>query len=74
MILPERVFGMSATIQTFFGRAILPISVSIASLTFCSISLLGVNPGLERDVHLDDLAAELVDDRDRCRLGDLRRR
>ena len=25
MILPDLVFGMSATIQTFFGRAILPI-------------------------------------------------
>ena len=46
MILPERVFGMSETIHTFFGRAIFPISLSIASLTFCSISLLGVNPGL----------------------------
>ena len=27
MILPERVFGMSETIHTFFGRAILPISL-----------------------------------------------
>jgi len=26
MILPERVFGMSVTIHTFFGRAIDPIS------------------------------------------------
>src|SRR5258708_15922339 len=25
MIFPERVFGMSETIQTFFGRAIFPI-------------------------------------------------
>ena len=25
MILPDRVFGMSATIQTMFGRAIVPI-------------------------------------------------
>ena len=31
MILPDRVLGMSGTIQTCFGRAILPISVSIAS-------------------------------------------
>jgi hypothetical protein len=33
MILPERVFGMSETIQTFFGRAIFPISISIACAT-----------------------------------------
>ena len=41
MILPERVFGMSGTIQTFFGRAIFPISRSIACETFCAISSLG---------------------------------
>jgi hypothetical protein len=47
MIFPERVFGMSGTIQTFFGRAIFPISVSIAFVTFCSISpLLALMPGL----------------------------
>ena len=40
MIFPDRVFGMSATIQTFFGRAILPIWVSIPLATFASISLL----------------------------------
>ena len=72
MILPERVFGMSATIQTFFGRAILPISVSIAVVTLSAISsLLGRDAGLERDVHLDRAAAELVDDRNGGRLGDL---
>ena len=38
MILPDRVFGISGTIHTFFGRAILPISVSIALLTLASIS------------------------------------
>ena len=37
---------MSETIQTFFGRAILPITVSIALLTLSSISLPGSKPGL----------------------------
>ena len=46
MIFPERVFGMSATIQTFLGRAILPISVSIALVTAFAISALGSMPGL----------------------------
>src|SRR3989442_145733 len=46
MILPERVFGMSGTIQTFFGRAILPIWVSIARATFSSKSAGGASPGL----------------------------
>src|SRR5205823_13030636 len=45
MILPERVLGISATIQIFFGLAIFPISVSIALATFSSMSLLGLNPG-----------------------------
>ena len=45
MIFPERVFGMSLTTQTFFGRAIFPISVSIAFDTLSSISsLLGSRP------------------------------
>jgi hypothetical protein len=30
MIFPERVLGMSGTIQTVFGRAIFPICASIA--------------------------------------------
>ena len=46
MILPDRVLGMSATIQTALGRAILPISVSTAVTTLPSISLPGVTPGL----------------------------
>src|SRR6266581_3090043 len=46
MILPDLVLGMSGTIHTFFGRAILPISVSIALLTLPSISVLGWKPGL----------------------------
>ena len=46
MILPDLVLGMSATIQTFPGRAILPISVSITLVTLSSISLLGLRPGL----------------------------
>jgi hypothetical protein len=33
MIFPERVLGMSGTIQTLFGRAIFLISVSIALAT-----------------------------------------
>ena len=45
MIFPERVLGMSGTIRTSFGRAILPIVVSIAWTTFSWITLLGVIPG-----------------------------
>src|ERR1039458_2077902 len=45
MIFPERVLGMSGTIQTFFGRATLPICVSIEALTFSSISGLAARPG-----------------------------
>ncbi len=56
MIFPDRVLGMSATIQMFFGRAILPISVSIALATFCSISRPRANPGLSDNVHLDRAA------------------
>jgi len=41
MILPDLVFGMSGTIQTFFGRAILPICSSIAALTLFSSAWLG---------------------------------
>ncbi len=36
MILPDLVLGMSGTIQMFFGRAILPMSVSIAAFTLAS--------------------------------------
>ncbi len=46
MILPDRVLGMSGTIQTFFGRAILPISVSIAAITLASIPSSLRTPGL----------------------------
>src|SRR2546427_183797 len=46
MILPDRVLGMSGTIQTFFGRATLPISFSIAPDTFSSSCLLALCPGL----------------------------
>jgi len=46
MILPERVLGMSGTIHTFLGRAILPISVSIARDTLAAWSSLASNPGL----------------------------
>ena len=45
MIFPDRVLGMSGTIHTFFGRAILPISVSIAATTLASIPP-GSTPGL----------------------------
>src|SRR5258707_1704289 len=37
MILPDLVLGMSETIQTFLGRAILPISTSMALVTFSAI-------------------------------------
>lgn len=36
VILPERVLGMPDAIQTFFERAILPISDSMASITSCT--------------------------------------
>src|SRR4249919_1740406 len=49
MIFPERVLGMSETIQTRLGRAIFPISVSIALATFCSMSLLGVYPDKDNE-------------------------
>ncbi len=45
MILPERVLGMSGTIQTFLGRAILPISTSIARVTLPAIWSLASYPG-----------------------------
>ncbi len=45
MILPDLVFGMSLTIQTFFGLAILPISTSIARVTLASMPS-GSMPGL----------------------------
>src|ERR1035438_3891973 len=38
MIFPDRVFGMSGTIHTFLGRAILPISTSMARVTLSAIS------------------------------------
>ncbi len=71
MILPDRVFGMSGTIQTFFGRATLPIWISIAALTLSSISGLAESPGLEGDVHFDHPAADLVYHGDGGRLGHL---
>src|ERR1700674_704107 len=47
MSLPERVLGMSGTMRTAFGRAILPIMVSIVRITFSVISwALAVTPGL----------------------------
>ena len=46
MILPDLVFGMSGTIQMFFGLAILPMSVSIATLTLFSTSGEASKPGL----------------------------
>src|SRR3972149_2280541 len=42
MIFPERVLGMSGTSQTFRGRAILPMILSIASFTFSSTPLPGL--------------------------------
>src|SRR6201982_2984994 len=46
MILPDLVLGMSGTIQMFFGRAILPMSVSIAVLTLPSTPESAETPGL----------------------------
>ena len=71
MILPDRVFGMSGTIQTFFGRAILPISVSIAVLTLASISVAGSKPGLS-ETYISTTRPRMSSiDRHRGRLGDL---
>lgn len=44
-IFPARAFGMSGTIQTFFGRVILPISASITTDTLSSTCVPGLNPG-----------------------------
>jgi len=50
MSLPERVWAWSATTQTFLGRAILPISRSMAAATLPAISsLFAVTPGFERE-------------------------
>src|SRR5262249_51367329 len=46
MIFPDLVLGMSGTIHTFLGRAILPISLSIARDTLAAWSSLASNPGL----------------------------
>jgi hypothetical protein len=46
MIFPDRVLGMSGTTHTCFGRAILPISTSIAVMTLPAISSLATKPGL----------------------------
>jgi hypothetical protein len=46
MIFPDLVFGMSGTIQTCFGRAILPMFSSIARMTFSSIPAVSSTPGL----------------------------
>ena len=71
MIFPERVLGMSATIHTCFGRAILPIWVSIALATFSSMSLLGVNPGLSATYISTTRPRSSSITRDRRGLGDL---
>ena len=71
MIFPDRVLGMSGTIQTFFGRAILPISVSIAGGHLVCHLVARLVSRLERDVHLDHPAADVVDHRNRGGLGDL---
>ena len=46
MILPERVFGMSGTSQTRRGRAMGLISLTTASETRFSNSLVASVPGL----------------------------
>jgi hypothetical protein len=63
---------MSGTIQTFSGRAILPISVSIALATFASSSGLAVYPGLsETYISTARPPAQLVHHRHGGRLRDL---
>ena len=64
---------MSGTIHTFFGRAILPISVSIAVADLAARSPCSASkPGLSETYISTDPAADVVDHRDRGRLGDLR--
>ncbi len=46
MIFPERVLGMSGTMWIIFGRAILPIMVSMVAITLSSTAFLGRMPGL----------------------------
>ena len=48
MILPERVFGMSGTIQTLRGRAIGLISVATAWEMRSSSSRLAAMPGFRQ--------------------------
>ena len=52
MILPDRVLGMSGTIQTFFGRAILPICGLDRLADLVLHSWLASNPGFSDDVQL----------------------
>ncbi len=70
MIFPERVLGMSGTTHTFLGRAIAPMSLTICWETFFG-DIARLLTGLDRHIHLDDLAAGLVDHRHGGGLGDL---
>ena len=63
MILPERVLGISGTMWMRFGRAILPIIVSMVAVNFSMISLLGKHAGFQRNVNFRDAALHLVDHR-----------
>ena len=71
MIFPDRVLGMSATIHTLAGRAIFPISRSIASTTRFLVIVAGGVAGFQRDVHLDCPTAQLVHDGHRRGFRDL---
>ena len=55
MIFPERVFGMSATMRTWRGRAIAPIAATMCSLIRAAISSC-VRAGFERDESLGQYA------------------
>ena len=70
MIFPDRVLGISGTIHTRIGRAILPMWLSMAGQDFAFDPLAGRDAGLERDVHLHRPAADLVHDRNGRGLGD----
>ena len=60
MILPERVLGISATIQIFFGLAIFPISVSIAPVTFAEIKAGWLPEALDRVAAGGSLSLEFL--------------
>jgi hypothetical protein len=71
MILPERVLGMSGTIQTLRGLAIFPISLQMASEIFLANSSLASIPRFEGDVEIRLFALDFMVDRHHGGFGHL---